>query len=69
MTDLRYTGLDIPTVLAARAQQRGAHPFLVWAPFEGPGREWTYAQFAEEVARVAGGLAARGVRACLAIGT
>ena len=63
MTDLRYTGLDIPTVLAARARQRGAHPFLVWAPFEGPGREWTYAQFAEEVARVAGGLATRGVRA------
>jgi crotonobetaine/carnitine-CoA ligase len=61
MTDIRYTGLDIPTVLAARARQRGPHPFLVWAPFEGPGRTWSYAQFADEVALVAGGLAARGV--------
>jgi carnitine-CoA ligase len=58
---LRYAGLDIATVLRARARQRGSHPFLVWAPFEGPGRTWTYAQFEHDVARLAGGLAARGV--------
>jgi crotonobetaine/carnitine-CoA ligase len=58
---LRYTGLDVPAVLRARARNRAAHPFLVWAPFDGPGRTWTYAQFADEVSRIAGGLAARGV--------
>ncbi len=55
----RYTGLDVPTLLAARARERGAHPFLVWAPFEGPVRTWSYAQFADKVTRIAGGLAAR----------
>ena len=58
---LRYAGLDVPTLLRARARERGTHPFLVWAPFEGPGRAWTYAQFADDAARVAGGLAERGV--------
>ena len=58
---LRYTGLDVPTLLRARARERGSHPFLVWAPFEGPGRTWNYAQFADDAARLAGGLAARGV--------
>lgn len=57
----RYTGLDVPTLLRARARERGVHPFLVWVPFEGPARTWSYAQFADDVARIAGGLAARGV--------
>lgn len=51
----------MPTLLAARARERGSHSFLVWAPFEGEGRTWSYAQFAEDAARIAGGLAARGV--------
>jgi len=59
---LRYAGLDVPGLLAARARQRGTHPFLVWAPFAGPARTWSYAQFADETARIAGGLAARGVK-------
>ncbi len=59
---LRYAGLDVPALLAARAGQRGTHPFLVWAPFEGAGRTWSYAQFADETARIAGGLSARGVK-------
>lgn len=59
----RFTGLDVPTLLAARARERGAHSFLAWAPFEGPGRTWSYAQFAADVERIAGGLAARGVAA------
>ena len=58
---MRYAGLDVPALLANRARERGTHPFLAWAPFEGPGRSWSYAQFADEVARIAGGLAARGV--------
>mgnify|MGYP000284465804 CR=1 FL=1 len=59
---MRYAGLDVPALLAARARERGAHAFLVWAPFEGAGYTWSYAQFAQEVALVAGGLAARGVK-------
>jgi crotonobetaine/carnitine-CoA ligase len=57
-----FTGQDMAQLLAARAQSRGAHPFLVWAPFEGEARTWSYAQFATQVARLAGGLAARGIR-------
>ncbi len=34
----------------------------MWAPFEGRGRTWSYAQFADESTRIAGGLAARGVK-------
>jgi crotonobetaine/carnitine-CoA ligase len=59
---LPFAGQDVATLLEERARQRGDHPFLVWAPFEGAPRRWTYAQFAEDVARLAGGLAARGVQ-------
>ncbi len=41
--------------------RRGDHPFLVWAPFDAAVQRWSYAQFADEVARIAGGLAGRGV--------
>lgn len=58
-----YTGLDVPSLLAWRAASRRDHPFLVWAPFDGPGRSWTYGEFHHAVGRVAGGLAHRGVRA------
>jgi crotonobetaine/carnitine-CoA ligase len=61
MANPPFGQLTLPLLLEKRARERGAHPFLVWAPFEGPSRTWTYAQFAEEVARIAGGLAARGV--------
>ena len=58
-----YTRLDVPTLLAWRAASRRDHPFIVWEPFEGPGRSWTYGQFHHHAGRVAGGLARRGVRA------
>ena len=56
-----FTGRDVPWLLATQAAQRGAHPFLVWEPFEGTRAVWSYEQFADEVARVAAGLAAHGV--------
>ena len=56
-----FTGFDLNALLDLRARERGSHPFLVWSPFEGTPRTWSYAQFADEVARIAGGLAARGV--------
>lgn len=56
-----FSGFDLPHLVEMQAQARGSHPFLVWSPFEGDGRSWSYAEFAEVVARVAGGMARRGV--------
>lgn len=58
-----FAGQDIRSLIHARAATRPTHPYLVWRPFEGPRRQWSYAQFADRVARVAAGLHARGVRA------
>lgn len=57
-----YTGLDAAVLLEQRAAARGAHPFLVWAPFDEAPRTWRYAEFAARAAQVAGALAAQGVR-------
>jgi crotonobetaine/carnitine-CoA ligase len=54
---------DIRTLIGIQARQRAAHPYLVWRPSDGPREAWTYAAFADRVARVAAGLHARGVRA------
>jgi len=60
-TVVPFEDQDLASWLVHLAQRRGAHPFLVWAPFEGAGATWTYASFLEDVRRIAGGLAARGV--------
>ena len=57
-----FAGWDIAAFIEARGRQRGAHPALVWAPFEGKTQVWSYAELAEAVCRIAGGLAARGIR-------
>jgi len=56
-----FEGLDVAWLLETRAAARGAHPFLVWAPFDRPDRTWSYAEFVDAVRRVAGGLLQRGV--------
>jgi crotonobetaine/carnitine-CoA ligase len=56
-----FEGLNLNLLLEDRARQRPDHPFLVWAPFEGPSHSWTYREFATDVARLAGGLANRGI--------
>ncbi len=56
-----FAGWDVAALIEARARQRGSHPALIWAPFEGPVRAWSYAELADAVARIAGGLAARGI--------
>ena len=58
-----FTRLDVPTLLAHRAATRRDHPFIVWEPFDGPPQSWTYGESEHRVARIAGGLARRGVRA------
>jgi crotonobetaine/carnitine-CoA ligase len=57
-----FSAFDVPHLVAAHAAGRPNHPFLIWEPFEGEARVWTYAGFADEVRRVAAGLRARGVR-------
>ena len=56
-----FNGLNLDRLLEERARERPDHPFLIWAPFEGDAKTWTYGQFAADAARLAGGLAARGI--------
>jgi crotonobetaine/carnitine-CoA ligase len=58
-----FHGASLAQLLDHRASERGDHPFLIWAPFEGESRTWTYRQFAADAARLAGGMAARGLGA------
>ncbi len=57
-----FAGMDIRTLVDEQAERRGDHPFLIWEPFEGETRSWSYAQFAAALQRFAAGLAARGVQ-------
>ncbi|MDD9963121.1 MAG: AMP-binding protein, partial [Gammaproteobacteria bacterium] len=49
------------TLLDQQARIRAHHPFLVWEPFELPGRLWTYREFSEATRRLAAGMANRGI--------
>ncbi len=55
-------GRDVYWMLDAWAQRRPTHPFLIWEPFEGDCRTWTYAEFAHLVEALAAGLLKRGIR-------
>lgn len=55
------SGMSIGWLLENRAQQFANDTFLIWEPFEGPARSWTYAGFTNQVAQVAAGLQRRGV--------
>ncbi|HZZ36629.1 MAG TPA: class I adenylate-forming enzyme family protein, partial [Caulobacteraceae bacterium] len=58
-----FTGHDVPWLLKARAETTPDHTFLIFEPFEGPVQRWTYKAFHQAVQRLAGGLAAQGVKA------
>ena len=57
-----FNGFDVADLLRVRARTRANHPFIVWEPFDGEARTWTYAQFHHDVRRLAAGLAKRGVQ-------
>jgi len=59
--DFQTHGQDVPWLLAHWADRKPDHPALVWAPREGAGRRWTYAELLTDVQRVAAGLVARGI--------
>src|SRR5882724_4227423 len=58
-----FGDLDVWRLLLARVAVGGDRPFVTWAPFEGQSRTWTYRELARDAARVAAGLARRGVGA------
>jgi carnitine-CoA ligase len=64
MTPLHaFEGQSLAGLLAARCEATPEAPLLTWAPFDAPPEHWTYARFADDAARLAGGLAARGIGA------
>src|SRR3954447_16451768 len=57
-----FAGLDVPWLLRMRGESRRNHPFLIWAPFEGPARKWSYGEFHERVGQLSAGLVKRGIK-------
>ena len=57
-----FAGQDIRSLLEWRREASRDRTFLVWAPFDGEERTWTYGAFVDWVERFAAGLGARGVR-------
>jgi crotonobetaine/carnitine-CoA ligase len=60
-TQFQYKGQDIPWLLATWATAQPDKTFLIWEPRDGQGRQWTYAEFWNDVRQIAVGLAGRGV--------
>src|ERR1044072_9113265 len=58
----QFSGSNVWTLLQARSAATPDRTFLVWHPFEGEDRTWTYGQFAQESAGIAVGLTRRGGR-------
>ncbi|MDP3676215.1 MAG: AMP-binding protein [Novosphingobium sp.] len=59
--ELMVQGRDLSWLLDQWVQRTPDKTFLIWAPFEGEHRQWTYAQFDADVRRLAGGLALWGI--------
>lgn len=54
-------GRDIPWLLRQWVERTPDRDFLVWEPFDGATRRWTYADFGRDVEAFAGALAARSI--------
>jgi crotonobetaine/carnitine-CoA ligase len=57
-----FLDMDIPWLLRRRAEDHPDRTFLIWEPFEGERRTWTFSQARSWARRAASGLAARGVK-------
>ena len=57
-----FDGADAWGLVAGRAAARPEHPWLIWRPFAGEGRSWSYRDFAADAERVAAGLYRAGTR-------
>lgn len=59
-----FAQMDVASLIRDRAQAWGDKPFLIWAPFEDQHADiWSWARFEHDVARIAAGLQARGIKA------
>lgn len=58
-----FRGMDVPWLLDQWVERQPDKTFVVWAPFEGQVRRWSYREMASEAKRFAAGLHKRGVRA------
>ena len=59
--ELQMHGQDVPWLIRHWAEKKPDHPALVWEPFEGEGRTWTYAELRTATEQLAAGLRARGI--------
>lgn len=57
-----FASQDIRSLIDLRSGLNGGKPFVIWEPFAGEGRTWTYRAFADQVRRFAAGLHRRGVK-------
>ena len=57
-----YLGKDVGWLLRSQAERRGGKPFLVWEPFDGAPRTWTYAAFREACEAFGSGLLRLGLQ-------
>lgn len=62
-TSHQFSGTNLWALLQVRARLSGESPFMIWHPFEGEARTWTYAQFARDAASLGAGLTRREVKA------
>lgn len=53
---LHYDGMDMRSLIQAQTVRHGESTFLVWEPFAGVARTWTYSAFFEAVRTFAAGL-------------
>jgi crotonobetaine/carnitine-CoA ligase len=58
---LPYDGMDMRSLMQAQSARHGARAFLIWEPFQGVGRTWTYSEFFEAVRSFAAGLHHKGL--------
>lgn len=58
-----FSGCDIPWLLDQQEKLHRDKHFLVWEPFEGKGRAWSFNEFSAKTRACASGLFHRGVRA------
>ena len=56
-----FEGLDVPWMLETWAERTPEKTCLVWRPFEGEQRSWSYAKLLEDASRLGAGLKNQGV--------
>lgn len=58
-----FHGMDVPWLLDQWVERQPDKTFVIWAPFDGEARHWTYAELTRDAKRFGAGLHARGVKA------